>query len=124
MRTRTMQDVTGPGFLEVVISEDGKTVWINAEGFCILRACKINHLTVDDHRQLSKPWPPPQVEGTLRLQQYDSEGRERETVDTTDQEHANEIVALWEKDGYRVRVLNTATGVTTYESANLDTGGR
>lgn len=41
-------DVTSPKGVEVVIND--KIVWVNVDGVCLFRACKINHLTVKDNR--------------------------------------------------------------------------
>ena len=46
-----MNDITGPEYLEIVISEDGKTVWINNDVTCLFRACRIGELKVDDRRK-------------------------------------------------------------------------
>jgi len=49
-KENTMIDVTAPEYLEVVISVDGKTVWINGAFKCLFRACKIKQIKVDDRR--------------------------------------------------------------------------
>jgi len=46
-----MKDITAPEFLQIVISWDEKTVWINTEKGCQFRACKIGKLEVDDGRR-------------------------------------------------------------------------
>jgi hypothetical protein len=45
------QDVTAPKLLDILISHDGKRLWINNErGICIFRACKIRRLILTDER--------------------------------------------------------------------------
>jgi hypothetical protein len=39
-----------PKQVEIVISHDGKSVWVNTETGCAWRAKRIEHLTVDDRR--------------------------------------------------------------------------
>ena len=46
-----MKDLSGPEYLEVVISEDGKTLWINDEFTCLFRACRIRNFKLDDRRR-------------------------------------------------------------------------
>lgn len=46
-----LEDLTEPENIEIVISYDGKTVWINTEAGCVFRACKIKNLTVEDRRR-------------------------------------------------------------------------
>lgn len=55
-----MKDVTIPGsfkdvvnieFLEIKISSDGKTVWINNEEKCLFRAREIKQIELDDGRK-------------------------------------------------------------------------
>lgn len=43
-------DVTSPEHLQILIREDGKTIWINSSTRCIFRASKIGELSVDDQR--------------------------------------------------------------------------
>lgn len=47
-----MLDVYAPKLLQIIISHDGKTVWINNEkGMNIFRACRIGKLEIEDSRQ-------------------------------------------------------------------------
>lgn len=46
-----MIDVTAPDFVEVMIDYQGKIVWVNVDGKCLLRACRIKDLTLVDHRK-------------------------------------------------------------------------
>ncbi len=48
--TPPSQDLTGAEYIEVHISEDGKTLWVNNEYTCILRVCKIKKLFLRDDR--------------------------------------------------------------------------
>ena len=49
----TMLDITKPKFVEIDIRNDGKVVWINIDGICRLRACRIgkDRLVVNDRRK-------------------------------------------------------------------------
>lgn len=42
-------DLSG-GSVEVKIRNDGKVVWVNYQGACVLRICRIEHLEVNDER--------------------------------------------------------------------------
>ncbi len=44
-----MLDITAPDYVEIVIKEDGKVVWINTGG-CVFRACRIGQLVIEDRR--------------------------------------------------------------------------
>ncbi len=47
-----MKDISKSEVIEILISEDGKTVWINGEdGICIFRACRIKSLILNDERK-------------------------------------------------------------------------
>jgi len=46
MQTK-MLDITAPTNLEVTVSSDAKRLWINVDGICVFRACKIAHLSLD-----------------------------------------------------------------------------
>jgi len=48
---KMMNDLSGPKHIEVVISEDGRTIWINDEIQCLFRACRVKNLIVDDRRK-------------------------------------------------------------------------
>jgi len=49
----TTLDITKPKFVEIDIRNDGKVVWINIDGICRLRACRIgkDRLVVNDRRK-------------------------------------------------------------------------
>jgi hypothetical protein len=44
-------DITGAEAVEIVIRDDGKVIWVNTERGCVLRICRIKHLTFDDRRK-------------------------------------------------------------------------
>ena len=55
-----MKDVTIPGefkdvvdieFLEIKVSYDGKTIWINNEEKCLFRAREIKQIEINDERK-------------------------------------------------------------------------
>lgn len=43
-------DITEPDEIEIIISYNGKVVWINQDGICVLRVCRIKSLVVYDER--------------------------------------------------------------------------
>lgn len=43
-----MLDLTAPARVEIDIRADRKVVWINIDGVCRLRACRIGELIVTD----------------------------------------------------------------------------
>ena len=46
-----MIDLTAPEIVEVLVRSDGKVIWINIDGVCRLRACRINKLEINDERK-------------------------------------------------------------------------
>ena len=44
-------DITGPDIVEISIKEDGKVIWINVDGICACRICRIKELIIDDRRK-------------------------------------------------------------------------
>lgn len=51
---RASLDITAPKMVEVVIRDDGKVLWVNIDGICRLRACRIKKLVVADGRNKEK----------------------------------------------------------------------
>lgn len=49
-----MNDITAPQGVEINISRDGKVIWVNVEGSCVLRCCRIGQLIVNDGRESSQ----------------------------------------------------------------------
>lgn len=47
-------DITSPEGVEIVIRGDSKVVWVNVNGICMLRACRIKKLVLDDQREISE----------------------------------------------------------------------
>jgi hypothetical protein len=45
-----MVDITAPEMVQVQIDVYGKTLWVNVNGICRFRACRIEHLSIDDDR--------------------------------------------------------------------------
>ena len=45
-----LPDVMAPQHVEVLIREDGQTLWVNVDGVCKFRACKIGKVKVNDQR--------------------------------------------------------------------------
>jgi hypothetical protein len=46
-----MLDVTEPYVVEVQIRGDSTVVWVNVNGICLFRACRIGTLIVTDERK-------------------------------------------------------------------------
>lgn len=46
-----MVDLSNPTDVEVLIRQDGKTLWINVDGVCRLRICNIKGLEINDARE-------------------------------------------------------------------------
>lgn len=45
-------EITAPEHVEVAISGDGKTLWINVDGICKLRCCQIDQsISILDRRE-------------------------------------------------------------------------
>ena len=45
-----MKDIDDPEYVEIVIRNDGKVIWVNVENRCVLRCCGIKNLEIDDRR--------------------------------------------------------------------------
>lgn len=41
-------DITGPEHVEVLIDRKRSVVWVNVNGVCVLRACQITNLFVNE----------------------------------------------------------------------------
>lgn len=39
-----MLDITGPELCEIQVRQDGKVIWVNVDGRCVLRVCQIEKL--------------------------------------------------------------------------------
>ena len=42
----TQLDITKPEMVEVSLREDGKVLWVNVDGRCVLRVCQITYASV------------------------------------------------------------------------------
>jgi len=51
----TMKDITAPKAVQIQISADSKILWVNVDGECVLRCCKIGVLEVEDNRLPYEP---------------------------------------------------------------------
>jgi len=47
-------DITAPETVEILIREDGEVIWINVDGLCRFRACRIKKLELNDLRERLK----------------------------------------------------------------------
>jgi hypothetical protein len=45
-----MLDITAPANVEVEIKGDGNVIWVNVDGVCRFRACRIGALRIRDYR--------------------------------------------------------------------------
>ena len=43
-------DVTGAEAVEFLVRRDGSVVWVNVDGRCLLRVCRIENVVVNDER--------------------------------------------------------------------------
>jgi len=46
-----MLDITGANTVELQVRGDGKVVWVNVDGVCALRICRIDEVIVNDERE-------------------------------------------------------------------------
>lgn len=44
-------DITGANLVEILIREDGHVVWVNVDGKCLLRVCRIVNVKLNDMRK-------------------------------------------------------------------------
>lgn len=46
-------DISGSGDIQIRLAKDGKILWVNLDGFCTLRICKIKgKIYIEDERRL------------------------------------------------------------------------
>lgn len=48
---RQMVDISEPEAVQIQIRADGKVIWINVDGICRFRACRIKELEITDERE-------------------------------------------------------------------------
>ncbi len=65
-----MEDINNPKIIEILIREDGTTIWINNEFECVFRACRIKKLIIKDERKEKFPGENAIKELTKRLKKY------------------------------------------------------
>jgi hypothetical protein len=46
-----MLDISNPEHVEISIRDDGRVIWVNVDGACVLRVCRIPILEVADARK-------------------------------------------------------------------------
>lgn len=46
--TPNMIDITGPEHVEIALNEAHEIIWVNVDGICRLRICKVKHLVIED----------------------------------------------------------------------------
>jgi len=51
-----MLDITGANTVELQVRGDGKVVWVNVDGVCALRICRIDEVIVNDERLESEAY--------------------------------------------------------------------
>jgi len=50
-----MLDITAPEYpIEISIRDDGKVLWVNVDGKCVLRICQIPGIKLNDERKKPK----------------------------------------------------------------------
>lgn len=47
---KQLLDITGPVIVQIQIRNDGDVIWINVDGMCRMRICRISALYLDDDR--------------------------------------------------------------------------
>lgn len=45
-----LMDITAPKAVQIQVRADGKVIWVNVDGLCVLRCCQIEVLEVEDNR--------------------------------------------------------------------------
>lgn len=43
-------EIVGPDHVQIMINRDGKTIWVNVDGTCIMRVGEIKDLMIYDER--------------------------------------------------------------------------
>jgi len=46
-----MKDMTVPEIVEITVRDDGKVVWVNVDGECVLRCSQIKNLRIEDNQK-------------------------------------------------------------------------
>lgn len=46
-----MVDIAAPSIVEVQVRADGKVLWVNVDGICRFRCCRIETIIVNDERE-------------------------------------------------------------------------
>lgn len=49
-----LKDITAPKVVQIEIRNDGSVLWVNVDGKCALRCCRIGELTIKDNRPKTK----------------------------------------------------------------------
>lgn len=47
-----MLDITEPELVEIDIRSDGTVIWVNIDGICRLRVCRVTQLILNDNRTI------------------------------------------------------------------------
>jgi hypothetical protein len=50
MQIHEILDIRAPQSVEIQIRYDGRVVWVNVDGICRFRSCRIGELTITDER--------------------------------------------------------------------------
>jgi hypothetical protein len=50
----TVLDITAPTHVEISIRSDGTVIWVNIDGLCRFRVCRIKNLVLDDNRTVKE----------------------------------------------------------------------
>jgi len=50
-----MLDITAPEQVQVLVNVDGSVLWVNIDGVCRLRVCRMKDLDIQDSRKWEGP---------------------------------------------------------------------
>lgn len=53
-KEETMIDITNPHFVEVLFTEDRKRIWVNVDGVCKFRACRVQTLVIHNEVEANR----------------------------------------------------------------------
>jgi len=56
-------EINKPDHVEIMIRDDGKTVWVNVDGECIFRASQVKNVRINDKRNKPKRMPDKALRG-------------------------------------------------------------
>jgi hypothetical protein len=51
MNVNDQLDMTAPEVVQIQVDASGETVWINVDGVCRLRCCRVGQIEIEDNRR-------------------------------------------------------------------------